>query len=91
EPGMGDDLLIIAFVVIIIGGIGSITGAFVAAILVGLLDTLGRQLAVDIANLVFDASAANQIGPALASMLVYVVMAAILIVRPTGLFAPRGA
>ncbi|MEO0730721.1 MAG: branched-chain amino acid ABC transporter permease, partial [Pseudomonadota bacterium] len=52
EPGMGDDLLIIAFVVIIIGGIGSIKGAFIAAILVGLLDTLGRQIAVDTANLV---------------------------------------
>ncbi|MEO1719971.1 MAG: branched-chain amino acid ABC transporter permease [Pseudomonadota bacterium] len=89
EPGMGDDLLIIAFVVIIIGGIGSIKGAFIAAILVGLLDTLGRQIAVDTANLVLDASAANQVGPALSSMLVYVFMAAVLIIRPTGLFAAK--
>lgn len=91
EPGMGDDLLIIAFVVIIIGGIGSIKGAFIAAILVGLIDTLGRTVATDVMNLVLDSSAANQVGPALASMLIYVFMAAVLIVRPTGLFPVKGA
>ena len=86
EPGMGDDLLIVAFVVIVIGGIGSIKGAFVAALLVGLVDTLGRTLATDGLRLVLDASAANQIGPALASMLIYVLMAGVLAVRPRGLF-----
>ncbi len=86
EPGMGDNLLIVAFVVIVIGGIGSIKGAFVAALLVGLVDTLGRTLATDGLRLVLDASAANQIGPALASMLIYVLMAAVLAVRPRGLF-----
>ncbi len=91
EPGMGDNLLIVAFVVIVIGGIGSIKGAFVAALLVGLVDTLGRTLAVDTLRLVLDPSAANQIGPALASMLIYVLMAAILWVRPQGLFRARSA
>ncbi|MFP4270104.1 MAG: ABC transporter permease subunit, partial [Alphaproteobacteria bacterium] len=81
-----DDLLIVAFVVIVIGGIGSIKGAFVAALLVGLVDTLGRTLATDGLRLVLDPSAANQIGPALASMLIYVLMAAVLAVRPRGLF-----
>ena len=91
EPGMGDDLLIVAFVVIIIGGIGSIKGAFIAALLVGLADTLGRTLATDAMKLVFDSSTANQVGPALASMLIYVLMAAVLFFRPTGLFPAKGA
>ena len=91
EPNMGDDLLITVFVVIIIGGIGSIRGAFIAAVLVGLLDTLGRAVATDLLKLVFDASAANQIGPALSSMLIYILMAAILFFKPKGLFPARGA
>lgn len=91
EPGMGDNILIVAFVVIIIGGIGSIRGAFIAALLVGLIDTMGRSLATSTLGLIFDSSMANQIGPALASMLVYILMAAILIVRPEGLFPTKGA
>lgn len=90
EPGMGDNMLIVAFVVIIIGGIGSVGGAFVAALLVGLIDTLGRSLATEILSLVFNPSFANQIGPALASMLIYVLMAAILIFRPRGLLPAKG-
>lgn len=86
QPGMGDNLLIVAFVVIVIGGIGSIKGAFVAALAVGLVDTLGRTLATDTLRLVLDPSVANQIGPALASMLIYVLMAGVLAVRPRGLF-----
>ena len=89
EPGMGDDLLIVAFVVIIIGGAGSIRGAFVAALLVGLVDTLGRTLVTDGLRLVMDASSANQIGPAIASMLIYVLMALVLFWRPEGLFAAK--
>ncbi|MEQ9257820.1 MAG: branched-chain amino acid ABC transporter permease [Roseovarius sp.] len=89
EPGMGDNLLIVAFVVIIIGGAGSIRGAFVAALLVGLVDTLGRTLVTDGLRLIMDASSANQIGPAIASMLIYVLMALVLFWRPEGLFAPK--
>ncbi len=90
EPGMGDNILIITFVVIIIGGVGSIGGAFVAALLVGLIDTLGRSLATTLLSAVFSPSFANQIGPALASMLIYILMAAILIFRPRGLLPAKG-
>jgi branched-chain amino acid transport system permease protein len=90
EPGMGDNILIVAFVVIIIGGIGSIRGAFIAALIIGLIDTMGRSLATSTLRLFFDGSVANQIGPALASMLIYILMAAILVVRPEGLFPVKG-
>jgi branched-chain amino acid transport system permease protein len=90
EPGMGDNLLILAFVVIVIGGIGSIRGAFLAALIVGLVDTLGRGFATDIAKLALSPSAANDVGPAIASMLIYVLMAAVLFFRPSGLFPARG-
>jgi branched-chain amino acid transport system permease protein len=86
---MGDTPLILAFVVIVIGGIGSIRGAFLAALLVGLVETLGRGLMPDLMRLVMDPSAARQTGAALASMLVYIVMAAILTFRPAGLFPAR--
>lgn len=89
EPGMGDNLLILAFVVIVIGGIGSVRGAFVAALLVGLVETMGRGLMPDLMRLFLDPSAARQTGAALASMLVYVVMAVILAIRPAGLFPVR--
>ncbi len=90
EPGMGDNILIIAFVVIIIGGIGSIRGAFLAALIVGLFDTLGRTLVTGLLETVLNPSMANQIGPAIASMLIYILMAAILIVRPQGLLPAKG-
>ena len=86
QPGMGDGVLILAFVVIVIGGIGSIRGAFIAALLVGLLDTMGRALLPDLLRLVMAASPARQTGAALASMLVYIVMAVFLAFRPVGLF-----
>ncbi|SDQ93235.1 amino acid/amide ABC transporter membrane protein 1, HAAT family [Rhizobiales bacterium GAS191] len=89
EPNMGDNLLILAFVVIVIGGIGSVRGAFIAALLVGLVDTLGRSFASDILRTMLSSSAANQAGPALASMLTYVLMAAVLFFRPAGLFPVR--
>ena len=89
EPGMGDALLILAFVVIVIGGIGSVRGAFLAALLVGLIETLGRSLMPDLMRLFLDPSSARQVGAALASMLIYIAMAAILAVRPQGLFPVR--
>jgi branched-chain amino acid transport system permease protein len=90
EPGMGDSVLILAFVVIVIGGIGSIRGAFVGALIVGLVDTLGRSFATDIFRLFLTASAARQVGPAFASMLIYLLMAVILFIRPAGLFPAKG-
>ena len=90
EPGMGTNILILAFVVIVIGGIGSIRGAFVAALLIGLVDTLGRSFSIDILRLFLAPSPARTVGPALASMLIYVLMAIVLYVRPSGLFPARG-
>jgi branched-chain amino acid transport system permease protein len=86
EPGMGDNILILAFVVIVIGGIGSIRGAFLAALLIGLVDTLGRSFAPNILRLLLDPSMASQTGRAIAPMLIYILMAAVLFFRPTGLF-----
>ena len=90
EPGMGDSILILAFVVIVIGGIGSIRGAFVAALLVGVIDTLGRSFMTDGLRLFLPPSTARVIGPALASMAIYVLMAVVLAVRPAGLFPAKG-
>ena len=89
DPGMGDTVLILAFVVIVIGGIGSIRGAFVAALLIGLVDTLGRSFSVDILRLIMGPSSARTVGPALASMSIYLLMAVVLYVRPTGLFPAK--
>ena len=89
EPGMGENLLILAFVVIVIGGVGSIRGAFVAACLVGLVDTLGRALITDLSHAVLSATTSARVGPAVASMLIYLVMAIILAIRPAGLFPAR--
>jgi branched-chain amino acid transport system permease protein len=86
QIGMGENILILAFVVIIIGGIGSIRGAFVAAIIVGLLDTIGRAFLPDMLHLVLSTNAAQTLGPSLSSMSIYVLMAAILVFRPEGLF-----
>ncbi len=86
EPGMGDNLLILTFVVIVIGGIGSIRGAFVAALLVGLIDTLGRAFGPQILSFIMQPSAASQTGRSLAPMLIYILMASVLFVRPAGLF-----
>jgi branched-chain amino acid transport system permease protein len=86
EPGMGDNLLILTFVVIVIGGIGSIRGAFIAALMIGLLDTLGRSFGPQLLRYVMDPASASQTGRSLAPMLIYILMAAVLFVRPSGLF-----
>ena len=90
EPGMGDTILILAFVVIVIGGIGSIRGAFLAALLIGLVDTLGRSFSVDILRLAMGPSPARTVGPAIASMLIYLLMALVLYFKPAGLFPAKG-
>ncbi len=88
--GMGENILILAFVVIIIGGIGSIRGAFVASIFVGLVDTVGRSFLPELFKLVMSPAAASAAAPAISSMLIYLLMAIVLVVRPEGLFpAPR--
>ena len=79
-------ILILAFVIIVIGGIGSIRGAFLAAIFVGMIDTLGRAFLPDLLRMVLSSSAASTAAPALSSMLIYLLMAIVLVVRPEGLF-----
>jgi branched-chain amino acid transport system permease protein len=89
QVGMGEPVLILAFVVIVIGGIGSIKGALVGAVIVGVVDTMGRFLLPSLLALTMPAAQATTIGAAVASMLIYVVMALILAFRPSGLFAAR--
>jgi branched-chain amino acid transport system permease protein len=86
QIGMGENILILAFVVIIIGGIGSIRGAFAAAILVGLLDTLGRAFLPDLLRLTMSSRGAATVAPALSSMMIYLTMVVVLVLRPQGLF-----
>ena len=86
QIGMGENILILAFVVIIIGGIGSIRGAFIAAILVGLIDTIGRAFLPDLLRLVLSSRGASTVAPALSSMLIYLIMTVVLVARPQGLF-----
>jgi len=86
EVGMGEPVLILAFVVIVIGGIGSIKGALIGAILVGMTDKLGGFLLPEALKAIMDPSAAITTGSAIASMLVYALMAAVLVIRPQGLF-----
>lgn len=90
ESGMGEPLLILSLVVIIIGGVGSVQGAFIAAIMVGLVDTTGRVLLPHLLRSVMDQATADGAGPVLASMLVYIFMSVVLVVRPRGLFPPKG-
>lgn len=87
--GMGNDIIILAFVVIVIGGIGSIKGAFIAALIIGLIDTMGRSFLDDALKLVLDDQNAETAAPALSAMLIYILMAIILALRPQGLFGPR--
>jgi branched-chain amino acid transport system permease protein len=86
QVGMGEPVLILAFVVIVIGGIGSIRGALVGALIVGVVDTMGRALLPSLLSAFFGPSAAASVGAALASILIYLVMALVLAVRPRGLF-----
>ena len=87
--GMGNEIIIVAFVVIIIGGIGSIKGAFVGALIVGLIDTMGRSYLDQFLKLFISAENAETAAPAISAMLVYILMAIVLAVRPQGLFPPK--
>ena len=89
QPGMGDGILILTLVVIVIGGIGSIRGAFLGALIVGLVDTLGRIYLPTLLRNIADPSVANAVGPALASIGVYLLMAVVLAFKPDGLFPVR--
>jgi branched-chain amino acid transport system permease protein len=90
QVGMGENILILAFVVITIGGIGSIRGALLGSLLVGLLDTAGRAFLPLLFRKMFPAAVAAEAGPAVAAMSIYMLMAAVLYFRPAGLFPARG-
>ncbi len=88
--GMGNDIIIVAFVVVIIGGIGSVKGAFYAALILGLMDTLSRSYLDVVLQLAMPVAYAETAAPALSAMLIYILMAAVLAFRPQGLFPPAG-
>ena len=90
EAGMGESILILTFVVIVVGGIGSVRGALVGALLIGMVDTLGRAFLPGMLRLVLPASEADGVGASLAAMSIYIVMAAVLAWRPRGLFPAHG-
>jgi len=90
QVGMGENILILAFVVVVIGGIGSIRGALVGALLVGLVDTIGRAFLPILFGMFFQPRVASAAGPAIASVLAYALMVAVLVFRPRGLFPARG-
>ena len=90
EPGMGEDMLILSFVVIVIGGIGSVQGAFVASLIVGIVETLGRSIIPFLLEQIIANEAAQTAGPAITSMMIYILMAAVLFFRPRGLFPAKG-
>jgi branched-chain amino acid transport system permease protein len=83
---MGNEIIIIALVVVVIGGIGSIKGAFLGALFVGLVDTMGRAYMDDVLKLFISPVAAESAAPALSAMIVYIIMAVVLAFRPNGLF-----
>lgn len=90
QVGMGESILILALVVVVIGGIGSIRGALIGAILVGLVDTFGRAALPQLLRIVLPASVADVTGPSLASISIYLLMAVVLFWKPQGLFPARG-
>ena len=90
QPGMGEEVLIQALVVIIVGGIGAIRGAFVAGLLLGLLDTLGRAFLPLLVSRFASPESAQAVGPALSSMMIYLIMALVLIFKPAGLLPVGG-
>ncbi len=86
QSGMGEPILILTLVVIVTGGIGSIRGAFYGALIVGVVDTVGRIFLPMLLREFLERSIAQAAGPAIASMLIYLLMAAVLALKPQGLF-----
>ena len=90
QVGMGESILIPALVVIVVGGIGSVRGSFIAAMLVGVVDTAGRAFIPPLLRAFASPTLAADVGPALASLTMYLLMALVLSFKPTGLFPARG-
>ena len=90
QTGMGEQILILVLVCIVIGGIGSMRGAFVGALLVGFVDTAGRAFLPSLLKVFFSPAVASSVGPTLAALSIYILMAVVLVFRPSGLFPARG-
>ena len=90
QAGMGEQILILVLVCIVIGGIGSIRGAFVGALLVGFVDTAGRAFLPTLLKTFFSPAVASSVGPTLAALSIYILMAVVLVFRPAGVFPARG-
>jgi len=86
QVGMGEQILILTFVVVVIGGIGSVRGALFGALLVGLTDTMLRGFVPGFLRGMLPPDQADALGASLSSMGVYLLMALVLLVRPRGLF-----
>src|SRR5262245_28460534 len=89
RPGMGEQILILTFVVIVIGGLGSIQGAFVGALVIGFADTLGRAYLGDVLSTLMSPQTVSAVASALSSTFIFLIMATVLILKPRGLFARR--
>jgi branched-chain amino acid transport system permease protein len=90
QTGLGEQILILVLVCIVIGGIGSMRGAFVGALLVGFVDTAGRAFLPSLLKIFFSPAVASSVGPTLAALSIYILMAVVLVFRPSGLFPARG-
>lgn len=90
QAGMGEQILILVLVCIVIGGIGSMRGAFVGALLVGFVDTAGRAFLPMLLKTFFSSAVASSVGPTLAAISIYILMAVVLVFKPAGLFPARG-
>jgi branched-chain amino acid transport system permease protein len=90
QVGMGEEILIPSLVVLVIGGIGSVRGAFIAALLVGLVDTCGRAFVPMALRAVLPPAAVSDVAPLIAGLAMYALMATVLAFKPAGLFPARG-
>ena len=90
QVGMGEQILLATFVVVVVGGVGSIKGAFVAGIALGVVDTMLRAFLPGALRAVMQPSDADAIGLGVASMGIYLLMALVLLVKPRGLFSAEG-
>ena len=91
QIGMGDNILVLALVIVVIGGLGSVRGAFFAALVVGLIDALGRAYLPQLLRLILSPVAASTAAGSLSSVAIYILLAFVLLVKPQGLFPARGA
>jgi branched-subunit amino acid ABC-type transport system permease component len=89
RPGMGEEILILTFVVIVVGGLGSVQGAFLGALLIGIGDTLGRAYIGGILAAVWPSIGASGVASSVSSTLVFLIMAVVLVLKPGGLLARR--